>query len=77
MPILAISDSGFVFDPVSGRVFTVNATGLAVVNALKSGEQPDAVPGLIAGAFEGEGGEDIAADVEEFVAHLREEGLVS
>jgi hypothetical protein len=33
---LAISDSGFVFDPVSGDSFTVNATGLATLKWLQS-----------------------------------------
>jgi hypothetical protein len=32
---LALSDSGFVFDPVSGRSYSVNATGLAVLRLLQ------------------------------------------
>ena len=28
---LALSDSGFVFDPVSGNSFTVNGSGLAIL----------------------------------------------
>jgi len=31
---LAINDSGFVFDPVSGRSFTVNASGLALLQLM-------------------------------------------
>ena len=31
---LALSDTGFVFDPCSGATFTVNATGLAVLKGL-------------------------------------------
>ena len=34
---LAISDSGFVFDPNTGNTYAVNATGLAVLRGLKSG----------------------------------------
>jgi len=32
---LAINDSGFVFDPVSGDSFTVNDTGIAVLRRLQ------------------------------------------
>lgn len=32
---LAISESGFVFDPVSGHNFTVNETGLTILRLLQ------------------------------------------
>ncbi|MBK6631389.1 MAG: PqqD family protein [Betaproteobacteria bacterium] len=32
---LALSDSGFVFDPVSGNSFTVNGSGLAILRRLQ------------------------------------------
>lgn len=32
---LALSDSGFVFDPVTGNSFTVNGTGLAILRRLQ------------------------------------------
>lgn len=32
---LALSESGFVFDPVSGNSFTVNETGLALLRLLQ------------------------------------------
>jgi hypothetical protein len=35
---LAVSDSGFVFDPVNGDSFTVNPCGLAVLRLLKDGQ---------------------------------------
>jgi len=34
---LAVSDSGFVFDPVNGDSFTVNSCGLRVLRLLKDG----------------------------------------
>ncbi|MBF0144107.1 MAG: PqqD family protein [Magnetococcales bacterium] len=34
---LAVSRNGFVFDPVSGQSFTVNATGLATLELLQRG----------------------------------------
>ena len=35
---LAISDSGFVFDPYTGASFSVNLTGLTLLRALKDGD---------------------------------------
>lgn len=32
---LALSDSGFVFDPVTGNSFTVNGSGLAILRRLQ------------------------------------------
>ena len=31
---LAVNDNGFVFDPVTGRSFTVNASGLALLRLM-------------------------------------------
>ena len=31
---LAINDSGFVFDPVSGRSFTINKSGIALIHLM-------------------------------------------
>jgi hypothetical protein len=32
---LAVSDTGFVFDPVTGKSSTVNATGIAIIRQLQ------------------------------------------
>ena len=34
---LALSDSGFVFDPVTGNSFSVNGSGLAILRRLQQG----------------------------------------
>jgi PqqD family protein of HPr-rel-A system len=73
---LAVSDSGFVFDPLTGHTFTVNLTGLALLTALKQGLSLEEATRRLREEFEPEGGEDIARDVEEFVARLRDQGLV-
>ena len=73
---LAVSDSGFVFDPLTGHTFTVNATGLAVLAGLKAGRVADEIASDLGDAFEPEGGEDIQRDVDDFVLRLREHGLV-
>ena len=38
---LAISESGFVFDPVSGHHFTVNETGLVILKRLQNEQNLD------------------------------------
>lgn len=37
LAMLAISDTGFVFDPRTGHSYSVNATGLALLKCLKQG----------------------------------------
>ena len=36
---LAISETGFVFDPVSGHSFTTNEIGIEIISLLKSGKE--------------------------------------
>lgn len=40
---LAISESGFVFDPASGQSFTVNETGLALIRLLQKNSEVQTV----------------------------------
>lgn len=73
---LALSDTGFVFDPYSGHTFTVNASGLTILRALKQGASVDEAVARVQDEFEPEGGEDVARDVTDYVAMLRSLGLV-
>ncbi len=72
---LALSDTGFVFDPYSGATYTVNETGLCVLQALKDGVDRDGVMDRLRERFELRD-EDLARDLEEFVHQLRQNGLV-
>lgn len=73
---LAISDSGFVFDPRTGATFSVNSTGLAVLTALrKRSALPDIVQ-VIREGFEAPPPE-VRDHVEEFVRTLRQMGIVT
>ena len=69
---LAISESGFLFDPVSGHSFTVNETGLAILRALQTNHHLDALREALTSAYD----VDEAAldrDLLEFLGSLREQ----
>jgi PqqD family protein of HPr-rel-A system len=72
---LAISETGFVFDPRSGATFTVNPTGLLVLNALREGASPDSIAGALKARFEG-AGDEVREDVGDFLHLLRQSGLL-
>jgi hypothetical protein len=72
---LALSDSGFVFDPLTGHTFTVNLTGQLALRCLKDGMGHEAITGRIAEEFATEGGEDFGRDVHDFIQQLRDCGL--
>jgi PqqD family protein of HPr-rel-A system len=73
---LALNDTGFAFDPFSGSTFTVNRTGLAVIEALKEGLSGEALLGRVRERFDARGA-DLARDVDDFLAALRQHGLVA
>jgi len=72
---LAISDSGFVFDPWSGATFSLNGTGLAVLRLLKDGLRGDALLEALDDAFDVRDG-DMRRDVDEFLGLLQRHELL-
>ncbi len=73
---LALSDSGFVFDPLTGRTFTVNLTGQLALRCLKDGLGPEETAERLAEEFAADPGTDPARDVHDFVLQLRDCGLL-
>jgi PqqD family protein of HPr-rel-A system len=67
---LAISESGFVFDPCSGRSFTVNDTGMEVLKALQEGLSFDSLRAQLATDFE-VAPQTLERDLSEFLDSLR------
>ena len=67
---LALSDSGFVFDPVTGNSFSLNGTGLAIVRRLQRGETLGQVVASLQEEFAVEP-QTAERDVIEFAALLR------
>jgi hypothetical protein len=73
---LAISESGFVFDPVSGHSFTVNETGLTILRALQKDRHLDALRATLASEYEVDG-VTLDRDLLEFLGSLRDQLLKS
>lgn len=72
---LAVSDTGFVFDPFSGATFTANASALCILDGLKRGLDRDAICASLRDRFE-VAHEDLSRDIDDVVASLRLFGMV-
>lgn len=66
---LAINEEGFVFDPTTGDSFTLNPTGLFIVNKLREGKNTDEIAELLSEEFE-ETPEEMSSDISDFITHL-------
>ncbi len=74
---LALSDSGFVFDPMTGHSFTVNPSGLHILRLLKDDVPPDEIAKRLADSFELDLGEDPVRDVQDVLTQIRECGFIT
>lgn len=72
---LALSESGFLFDALTGATYTLSPTGAVVLKALIDGADVDTAVTELARRCEIDRGM-VARDVSLFVAHLVELGLV-
>lgn len=72
---LAISPSGFVFDPRTGATFSVNEVGRVLLEGLRDGHGLAALGAHLAARFDVDGA-DLHRDVLEFVRRLQGEGLL-
>lgn len=73
---LALSDSGFVFDPQTGHTFTVNSTGQLALRCLKDGMSAAEIEQHTRQAFSIDDLHDPARDLQDFMLQLRDCGLV-
>jgi hypothetical protein len=72
---LAISPTGFVFDPRTGVTYSLNPTGRSIIEGLRDGADLDGLVDRLEETFEADGG-DLRRDVLEYVRLLREHGLL-
>lgn len=73
---LAISESGFIFNPVNGESFTVNEIGFIILNELKSGKTYDEIIAKIIDEYETTNLE-IEKDFTDFVNIMKFHNLVT
>jgi len=72
---LAISDSGFIFDPSTGQTFTTNETGLDIFRMLKEEKSLKEITLFIENQYDVD--EDIALrDVTQFLSQLKTYRLI-
>ena len=74
---LALSESGFVFDPYTGATFSANATGLAVLRGLREGLGRTQIVSRLCDEFSVAGSAvQLDSDVGDFLRLLVQQALV-
>lgn len=72
---LAISESGFLFDPHTGATFTTNAVGMAILELLREGLSKQELVDRLNESFDVRG-DDVVRDLGDFVHLLQQNDLV-
>jgi hypothetical protein len=49
---IAVSESGFLFDPNTGESFSVNSTGKEILKMLSEGKEPEKIRSLVLDKYE-------------------------
>lgn len=74
---LAVSESGFVFDPHSGQTYSLNASGKVILEELRRGTPPERIEAVLRDAFAVEPGVEVGRDVRDFMLLAREQGWLA
>jgi hypothetical protein len=72
---LAISENGFIFDPMSGSTFTVNAAGACIIGCLREGRPRAEIISRLRNTFTVEQS-DLDSDLGEFIRLLVGQGIL-
>ncbi len=72
---LAISESGFVFNPLTGESFQVNEIGVSIINYLKQGKSLDEIKASLLAEYEVSPNE-LEKDLNDFVNMLKHHNLI-
>ena len=67
---LALNPDGFAFDPTTGESFTLNATGLAILEGLREGLTHEQITARVTERFQ-VSTDDASRDLDDFMDHLR------
>lgn len=77
---VAVSETGFVFDPFTGATYSVNATGRVLLEGLVAGRDREGLVALLRERFAVRDGKsrplDLARDVDDFLGELRRNDLL-
>jgi PqqD family protein of HPr-rel-A system len=71
---LALSDTGFVFDPTTGNTYTLNETALAIVRLLKQDKTKEEIIQSITSEYEVDS-DEIERDYSDMIIQLSELGF--
>ncbi|MBI3819668.1 MAG: PqqD family protein [Planctomycetes bacterium] len=72
--VLALSETGFVFDPRTGHSYNVNAVGIMMLEGLKAGLSQEEICSNVRKSFK-TGDAEIEEDLSAFLRILKEHGL--
>ena len=72
---LAVSETGFVFDPYSGATFSLNASALCLLRGLKDGLERQELIERLEELFDVTDA-DLSRDIDEFLELLRYNGVL-
>lgn len=67
---IAVSDTGFVFDPASGNSFTTNLTGLEIIRLLREEKNEDEILREMHASYDARE-ETLKRDVTDFIGMLQ------
>lgn len=73
---LALSETGFLFDPATGNTFTLNESAIFILKALKDGKSADQIASALTAEFE-VSKPQADDDVSDAMLQLKEAGLIS
>ena len=68
---IALSESGFLFDPTTGDSYSVNMTGSEIFEYLKEGLTKDQIVDKLAETFDSDK-KQIETDLDDFINHLKQ-----
>ena len=72
---IAISDSGLVFNPVSGESFSVNPIGVEIINFFKEGKSFDEISKIILSGYNVDN-DTLEKDFHDFIGILTHHQLI-
>ncbi len=73
---LAISDTGFIFDPATGQTYNTNLTGIEIIRSLKAGMEVRQIMDALLDEFDVQENE-LEVDLMDFIHNLKNYYLIN